>query len=277
MLRKFGCFFLDACVVLTDVFQNKEYKDKVEKFNKNISEENIDCFTTKSVDNECKNRIKQIIEFAGTIVVNLKLKLAHKKIIESRDRGEHVFAPMAETDFELIEQIFVEKHKELKSHDKDVYSTEKELLSALEHWAVSFLEENIRSVKTRSFELFFYNLTDELMKICTDFQRRFDINKSLLDPKDVVPDTADVDAIKGIGIEKKDAYNVACVKKYQTKNDIWSVFVSLDYKDIVLKADELKKHQVLCSDPIHAIHRLKRIYRKIGEPPSKGLIKIHLI
>ena len=227
----------------------------MDKFLSMKAKYNIPCYISSSVDEECKEKIEEVLDFIGDNILLLRMRLAREKA-----RTQHEIL-LTEEDILLIELLTGDLFKELSEKARlegEPPEIEQNLLRSLEYSLVDFFEQRFKentSLSMKELEVF-------LAKVVEDFllmKEAFNIQKKELAQKiDITPEPDIVKDICDLGIPEKDSRHILSAMQYKFDRNILTVFLSFDYKHVVNFQEEIYMHwKFQVCDPLYAYYHLK--------------------
>lgn len=238
--------FLDSSVVLGYVVQ--QHKTKLDKLSADITALKLVCGVTDSVESECNDKIKDLTEYLGTVIMGvIGVQVSKQRATNKRSLND----PVDRRDILAMELAF-----------RDMYSGKRNILDlqTVEIFMENGLEAMMKSPKPPNYYDAIQNLTALVIKYMTEVRVRYDtliaIGHTLANPYTVAPDAKDVTSLQLIGLEFSDAQHVASALQAQRCGKCKkAVFVCLDYRTVLkYQIDILNKLAIWCTDPLYAAH-----------------------
>ncbi len=221
------------------------------------------CISLKTND-LLEKRVTDSANFVADIVRSLSAQIRKKKTDPSTG-VLHPFNP--EEDIFLIEERIFEEFRQL-SRPKD---WEKESLRSIERLIV----ENIRKNETGK-ELQTDKMIDNLSTILLELnevsearKQAFLVLNKQIQVLGIGPESGTIFNIeRDAGVmDHEDALQLAVAAQHQKVNNVWTVFVSTDYRDIITaRFDLYNTINLVCSQPLYAIDHLKRLNKTRARP-----------
>ena len=222
----------------------------------------IPCYISSSVDEECKEKIDEVLDFIGENILLLRMRLAGEK-----SRAQHEIL-LTEEDNLLIELLASDLFKELSEkarlEGREPPEIEQTLLRTLEYSLVDFLEEKFKesaSLSMEELEVFLAGILDNFLLM----KEAFYIQKKELAQKiNITPEPQIVKDICDLGIPEEDSRHILSAMQYKFNRNLPTVFLSFDYKHVVNFQEQIYirwKFQVC--DPLYAFYHLR--YEKAFE------------
>ncbi len=248
-----GCFLLDTSIIIAHT--TDAYKVRLDKFKRNISENNVSCFVTHSVFQECERKLEEIIDFFGT-----ELRELLEKTVEEARKGKPKGTPIKLTkdDFLVFERGFS------RVYGRRIGVAHKTRL--VEEWVIDQLETTFSMKDIIDLHDFFLDLTTTLISEIQVIQDKYDVAIGSQSLAEIVPETQaapigqKVQDLVQEGIPRSDAIHLSSAKEYERFSKIPVVFVSCDYSHIVSKKHKISRTIGLkCSGPLYAIYHLKNL------------------
>lgn len=247
-----GCFFLDTCVILSDILN--ENTPRIEKLKKDSSFHNIPCYVSDSVGQECYKKVQQTSNFLGNIV----RETIQYSISESRkERGISSTDPITSSDVKALEDLFAAYHAAIRTTKIGLSSP----LALIEEWAISFLGEKLDQRATITISQFLIELIKKLLELTSSIEDLYDhlvtFQRGFIKTTNITLDSRVVSSVKTLNIHEPDCDHIASALMYQTGKRGRTVFVTLDFSSILDKRHEIAKHLgIECCDPLYALHHL---------------------
>jgi len=247
-----GCFFLDTCVILSDIL--KENTPRIEKLKKDVNLHNIPCYISDSVKQEIYEKIKQTSDFLGKVIrETIKFHLE-----DFRKRNKIPLTdPMTSNDIKALEDLFSYYYNALKITKVGLQNP----ISLIEEWTISFLGEQLDKGVKINIKQFLRELIKKLLELTSYIEDLYDelitFQRKFVKVKNITLDSRIVLVVKSIGIHKKDCDHIASAVTYQIREREKVVFVTLDFSSILEKRHLIQKQLDLeCCDPLYALHHL---------------------
>jgi hypothetical protein len=246
-----GCFFLDACVVLSEILgQNPS---RMEKMKKDVHFHSISCYVSNSVETETRNKVQKTSDFLGSIVRDtIQYHLEENR----RKRNIPLSNPMDSNDVNALEDLFSWYNEEIRKNN--VLTSP---VSLVEEWAISFLADKLDRRVSITIDTFVSELVKKLLQLTSDIENSYDnlitFEKSFARKIKIVPHSSTISAVEALGLHEPDCDHVAAALENQQTTKQKMVFVTLDFATVLDKRDELRKNLgIVCSDPLYAAHHL---------------------
>lgn len=247
-----GCFFLDTCVLLSEIL--KENASRIVKLKNDASFYRIPCYISDSVKQECQEKVEKTTNFLGNTVrevVKMELEDSRNK------RGIQLTSPMTSEDVIVLEELFSAFHYAARATKTALPRP----LEVVEEWAITFLGEKLQKGAAIDVPSFMKELVKELLAVTSTVEDLYDdlvtFQKSFVTRLNVAVSPSTVSSILKLGLHDPDATHVACAVDHMTKTQQRTIFVTLDYDAIIRMKHALKKqHGIVCCDPLYAIHEL---------------------
>lgn len=250
-LTPVGCFFLDTCVILSDIL--KENTSRIEKLKNDCKFHNIHCYISDSVKEESYEKVQQTLNFLGTVV-----RQTIKYSLEEFRQENNIPAtnPMTSSDIRVLEELFSMYHNAVRMTRVGLPSP----IGLIEEWAISFLGQRLDQSVTITIDQFLRELIKNLLALTSSIEDLYDdlvtFERHYVKIRTVTLDSRMVGEVKALGIHAPDCDHLASVVISQTKSQIKSVFVTLDFRSILSKRDEISQLGIECCDPLYGIHHL---------------------
>lgn len=247
-----GCFFLDTCIILSDIL--KENTARIEKFKKNVSFHSISCYITGSVKQEICKKVQETSDFLGnTVRETIRYHLEDSR----RKRNISLKDPMTSEDIKALEDLFAYYHNAVRTTKVALPSP----VELIEEWTISFLGEKLDEGVVITIEEFLKELIKKLLELTSYIEDLYDdivtFQKSFVKIKNVTLDSRIVGELQALGLHKPDCEHIAGAIIHQAETKEKTVFVTLDFNSILCKRDLLRKHfEIECCDPLYALHHL---------------------
>lgn len=247
-----GCFFLDTCIILSDIL--KENVARIEKFKKNVISHSIPCYISYSVKQEIEKKIRDTSNFLGNIIRET-IRYCLEEYRKKHNIG--LEEPMSIGDIKALEDLFSSYH--------DAVRTTKVALpkpvDLIEEWVVSFLDEKLEKGTAISVNDFLKELVKKLLELTSYIDDLYDnlvtFQRGYFKVKNVTVDSCIVNELQTIGLHVQDCEHIASAIAYQTETKEKIIFVTLDYNSILYRRGEIrKKFNLDCCDPLYALYHL---------------------
>lgn len=248
-----GCFFLDTVTVLSEIL--KENIGRIDKFKKDVSLHNIPCYICDSVEKECYEKIETTLNFLGMVIrEGIRVHLQESR----RIRGISTASSMTSEDVIALGEIFSMLHGVAKATDISLSSP----IRIIEEWAVTFLGEKLEQGVQIGIPEFLTELLKKILTVTSSIQDPYDelvtFERSFAKKISVSVNASIIGSLKSVGIHEPDATHLASAFDYQNSNNEKTVFVTLDYRTILSKQDDVRKLlKIVCSNPLYALYHLK--------------------
>jgi len=246
-------FYIDSCIPLSLLF-DQPFKMDVEKFLEDIEKNNLQCFIPTSVSKECEEIISKLDDLTKETLKGVVARF-------EKERGKD--PKISKKDILALEEYFNSRF-----WGRGGKSTEQEVLRTIQAWFVKRVEEKLATEKEISVSEVAMEILDENIKM---FLRKQSLFEELIfkywSEIDVKPDPAVVEVLKGnVGIKNsKDREHLASALQHSWEQNSWPIFVTTDYKDILIKSLELRNWLLHCSNPLFAVHWLDKIKSKFNK------------
>jgi len=247
-----GCFFLDTCIILSEIL--KENTSRIEKLKKDSNFHNIPCFISNSVKQESYEKVKQAANFlAETVRDTIQYSLLESR----RKRNIPPEDPIISDDIKALEELFSYYHNAVRTTKKGLPSP----VSILEEWAITYLGEMLDKGVALKIPQFLLELIKMLLKLTSSLEDSYDqlvtFERGFLKIKSEILDANAITALQNLGIHKPDYLHLASAFSHQTSTNEKTVFVTLDFASILNKRHLIKKNLKMdCCDPLYALHHL---------------------
>ena len=247
-----GCFFLDTCVILSDVL--RENTSRIEKLKKDSSFHSIPCYVSNSVELESYEKVQETCSFLGNVV----RETIKYSLLESRKRSNiSSTAPMTSYDIKVLEDLFSFYHNAVRTTKVGLPSP----VSMIEEWAISFLGEKLDKGVTIDITQFLVALVKKLLALTSSIEDLYDnlvtFQMGFVKTKTVAVDASTNNKLQAIGIHVPDCNHISSAINHQINNKEKTVFVTLDYTSILNKRHVITKQlNIECCDPLYALHHL---------------------
>lgn len=247
-----GCFFLDTCIILSEVL--RENTPRIEKFKNDVETYSVPCFVCDSVRIECAEKIEATLNFLGN-VVRESVRFAPEE--SRRNRRIPADSPITSEDIIALGNLFCQLHGSARAAQLPLINP----IRIVEEWAIAFLGEKLQEEGSTSIPEFLVELIKKLLALTGSIQDPHDelvtFETSFARKISVVVDQPIVDSLCTIGIHEPDATHIASAVANQTKSHEKTVFVTIDYGSIIAKQDHIKRTiNIACCDPLYAIYYL---------------------
>jgi len=246
-----GCFYLDTCVILSDILA--ENMARIGKLKNDSNIHNIPCYVSESAKKETYKKVQGTSDFLGNVVRDtMKYSLE-----EHRQRRKiPLTAPMTSDDMKVLERLFSHYHNAVRTTKVGLPRP----VSLIEEWAIRYLAEKLDKGISVDIKQFLRELVGELLKLTSSFEDLCDdlleyqkgyvkISKVTADPMTV----AKLEIIRGM--HDPDSVHLASAISHHNARKEKTVFVTLDYDTILRERDLIwKQFGLRCCDPLYAIY-----------------------
>jgi len=275
-IKSFCVVTPDANIILHYVFNEEEFKPKIEYFVDVIKREGIPCEILPAVNVEITKRLFQ----ASTRYVKTvrRCRAWVSRILKKSLKGTQV----QKNIYGIIEEAFANVMAEIESwHTHRVRKKFDALRKARVVETATLLELSgvlVQSKKT-NLATFFDDLENKFAKIFNDFCRKQsfltkEINAKVLKKKDILPSTEKLRETfsKKCGIRNQKDVDILCQsvsRMYQSNK--WYSVVTIDYGDIIKNRVAVDKYALLiCCDPLYFLYHLDKKIDLALNPKSGG-------
>jgi hypothetical protein len=247
-----GCFFLDTCIILSDIL--KENTARIEKLKKNVSFYNIPCYISDSVKQEICKKVQDTSDFLGNTV----RETIRYHLEESRKKRNIPFKdPITSDDIKALEDLFAYYHNAVRTTKVALPSP----VDLIEEWTISFLGEMLDKGTVITIEDFLRELIKKLLELTSYIEDSYDalvtFQKGFIKTKNITLDSRIIDALQNLGLHRPDCEHIASAIIHQAETKEKTVFVTLDFNSILYMRDLIRKQfNMECCDPLYALHHL---------------------
>ena len=247
-----GCFFLDTCIVLSEILN--ENTSRIEKLKKDSNFHKIPCFISDSVKQESYEKVTQAANFLGETVRDT----IQYSLLESRKkRNVSPEDPIISDDIKALEDLFSYYHNAVRTTKKGLPRP----VSIIEEWIITYLGEMLDKGVALKIPQFLLELIKMLLKLTSSLEDSYDelvtFQRGFLKIKSEILDANTIPALQNLGFHKPDCLHIASAISHQTSADEKTVFVTLDFTSILRKRHVIKKKlKIECCDPLYALHHL---------------------
>lgn len=246
-----GCFYLDSCVVLSEILG--QHSARMTKFKKDVKEYEITCYVSESVMKECEGKIKKTTDFLGGILKDVII--VYLEGIRSPRKLDT--AKVSNDDLHRIKEAFLTVNQTAREFDLIT-----DPFQAVEEWIVEKLEREIAKPKGITLDEFVASLTatilDEINKLQSDFERIVELEADYITKSNQTPDPQVAQILVQNGIHQPDADHISVVASHQKNVGEKVIFLTFDYKSILLKWDRIRRvSNIICCDPIYGLSHLR--------------------
>jgi len=251
-----GCFYLDSCVVLSEVLgQNKT---RMGKFKQDVRKHGINCYVSPSVVTECEYLIKNTINFLDFVLKRVVIVYLEGITTKPRDLNT---AQVSNEDLHLTKEAFMTVNQTARQFDLLT-----DPFQAIEEWLVEKLDAEVEKTKKGVLGDFVISLTatilEEITKLESAFETLVDLEASYISKSTQSPCRPIVDLLVQNGIHTADAVHISVVESHQRSHHNKAVFLTFDYKTILLKWTNIQRSEsrlrsIFCCDPIYGLSHLR--------------------
>lgn len=176
---------------------------------------------------------------------------------ESRQRNKiPAKNPMNSSDIRALEDLFSMYHNAARMTRVALPTP----LGLIEEWTIAFLGKHLDQGVTITIDAFLRELIKELLALTGTIEDLYDdlvtFERQYIKVKTIALDSRLVNDLKNIGIHAPDCDHIASVIIDQGSSQTKSVFVTLDFRSILSKRDEISQFGIECCDPLYGIHHL---------------------
>jgi len=247
-----GCFYLDSCVVLSDVLgQNKS---RMDKFKNDVKNHGISCLVSKTVQKECEDKIKRTTDFLGNTLKDVLVAYLEGIRGPTRDLTS---AKPSNNDLRIIEEAFLTINQ--SAREFDLFS---DPFQAIEEWIVTSLDSEVTKMSKVSLSDFVQRLTATVLKettrLLSDFETLVELEGDYVMKSSEIPDPVALGNLLAIGIHQLDAAHISSVKSHVGHKGQNAIFITFDYRSILLKGAEITQAGgIVCCDPIYGLSHIR--------------------
>jgi len=247
-----GCFFLDTCIVLAEIFG--EHALRIEKLKKDSDFHRIPSFISDSIKKESYKKITEVTNFLGnTVRETIKYHLEESR----KKRNASLTEPITTEDVKALEDLFSYYHNIVRTTKKGLPIS----VSIIEEWVITFLGEKLDKRIKLDIPQFQLELIKTLMKLTSFIENQYDelitFQRGFIKISNESPKPADLVIFEMLKIHEPDASHIGSAISHQNKMKVKTVFVTLDFSSILNKRHILKKKlNIECSSPLYALHHL---------------------
>jgi hypothetical protein len=250
----YGHYLYDSSIVLAQIFLESRFKNRIKKIQDDVSRLHVEYFITPSIVSECKKKV----DYIGTFVAETVRRLNKALIFHKDPLRQFADVQLDETDLSFFMKYFAKAQASLAI--KNAPRTEKESLEYIETWIVRQLEDELSRAQSISARQFFVRCVTEATTLHSNWTA--ELSKFVAKTALVKPDTSVVNhVLKCLAPIQNysDKTNIAEAIEY-LRNQKKTVFVALDYRDLVNNADLIEKTLGLkVADPLYALSILRGI------------------
>jgi hypothetical protein len=280
-IKSFCVVFPDSCTILNYIFNEEEFKPKVEYFRKMVAK-GIPCEVLPKVNGEILRKlINATTEFSDTL---RKCKFHSQNIAKQTLNNISITTETAEILEQAFGKIFFESSRKTFSSPEKKSATIRRI-RVVETSVMNFFGDIIEKSEVLTLKEFFDKMENDFKNKYTEFcdkQSLFmnELNAVTLKKEDL-PETADdleKILLQSCNVHNKDDRELLCQaigRMYKVNK--WSAVVTTDYSDIVRNRMAIDfKTQLVVSDPLYFIYRLEKKI-KCTLHPQDGAVKMKLV
>lgn len=246
-----GCFFLDSCVLISEILN--ENNPRIRKLKNDAQSHHIPCYFSNSVEKEIQDKVIATTDFLGnalkdTILIHLE---------DSRNkRGISVTDSVNNDDIKALEELF----NGFRGAVRTIGSLPNPLI-LVEEWVISYLADNLNKRASIGIADFVKELVKSVLKLTVEIQNSLDFfitfERGFVKKKSVPFDSRISTSIEKLGIHSPDSDHIAGAIANQCITSQKTIFVTIDFNTILNKRDVIQKnHRIECCDPLYAFHHL---------------------
>ena len=229
----------------------EEFKNRIQKFQKDVKEYSIRCLVSSSVAEEGENKLDEIINFVGGVLRELIIAFKAKSVTAQVpiDRLE-----LKRNDALFFEQFFMDRFRQITEAGRRDGLIRR--LREVEVTIIQLFEEKMLGRESMLLGELMREITTEVIRVSHDLKSRYRQMLSDYEYIEITPDPILLEKAKKLGLASPgDADHIASAATYARQEGIRVVFVSLDYKDIVGRSRKIRRElNVHCSDPLYAVY-----------------------
>jgi len=237
--------FIDTNIIIDAILNLSDYR--IMKFFRDIENNKINCYITKTVKEESEVKIEETLNYFGNVLKEYSEK-SLLYIFEQEGLNED--STITTRSILLLEKFF-----------NTIYAQRNVLkgpVRILEDMLIKFIEAKLQSNIDITIKLIIERLISELLKFSVSLRNKYDdffIRPYVIVP-DEDPDQRIIDDIRDKirRFPKDDAKHLSIIYQYFLKINKNMIFVTRD-NGILKYRDELLEHfNIICSDPLYAIY-----------------------
>lgn len=253
------CIFVDCTIPMSLLFQRelifgKKTTHLLETLQKHFR---VPCYISSSANEMTREKIKEISNKVGEFLTDFKNWLIHGKVIKY---GRQYLTSSDVLDFQMF---FIRKMRSIS--DERV----KEEIRAVEIWifdkAMILLKKSNGKINVGEFLKALFNFHDELFREkITEFDS-YELRHKYWELKDIEPIPEIKEMIGKSVADPEDVAHFSSAVQYQFEKNVWIVFVSLDFRDLVGQRTNLfKVFLVTVCDPLYFGLEYSKIVSRCG-------------
>lgn len=271
------CVFVDCTIPMSLLFQKElVFGKKTEHFLNTLRNRlHIPCYISSSVNKMNRDKIKEISDKIGNVLSDFKQWLIHSKVIKY---GRKYLTSRDVLDF----QMFFTRKMRMYELDERV----KEEIRAIEIWifdkAMDLLRKSKGKIDVAEFLKALFDFHDQSFRQKIAELDGYELRHKYWELKNIEPIDEIKELVEKSVFDSEDVPHLASTIQYQFKENVWVMFVSLDFRDIVgHKIDLFNKFAITVCDPLYfeleykniiATHGTQRPLLYISQFPEKHLI-----
>jgi hypothetical protein len=239
--------------VLSDVLgQNKS---RMDKFKNDVKNYGISCLVSKTVQNECEDKIKRTTDFLGNTLKDVLVAYLEGVRGPTRDLTS---AKPSNNDLHIIEEAFLTINQ--SAREFDLFS---DPFQAIEEWIVTSLDSEVTKMSEVSLSDFVQRLTatvlKEITQLLSDFETLVELEGDYVMKSSEIPDPVAIGNLLTIGIHQSDAAHISSVKSHVRHTGQNAIFITFDYRSILLKGARAltQASGIVCCDPIYGLSHIR--------------------
>ena len=228
------------------------------KFKQDVQKHRINCYVSPSVVTECEYLIKNTINFLDFVLKKVLVVYLEGITTKPRDLDS---TQVSNEDLRTIKEAFMTVNQTARQFDLIT-----DPFQAVEEWFVEKLDTEVEKTKKRMLGDFVVSLTatilEEITKLESAFETLVDLEASYISKSTQSPYRPVVDLLVQNGIHTADAVHISVVESHQRSQHHKAVFVTFDYKTILLKWTDIQRFEsrlrsIVCCDPIYGLSHLR--------------------
>jgi hypothetical protein len=255
-----GCFFLDSCVVLSEILGDNPTRMK--KFKADVTRHNISCYFSNSVAQEIEDKTNRTTKFLEFVLRDVIIKYLEGIIFKPRELST---SEISNEDLRTLQYAFLTVNH--AARDFDLLD---DPFLAIEEWVIERLEKEVEKPKKLNVSEFVISITAKILeaitKLSSDIENYLEFENSYFNRSSEEPDESVTKLLINQGkqsLQKQDAVNISVIRTFQNKSRNNAVFLTFDYCSILLKWEVFQDKNpelvdINCCDPIYGLSFLRK-------------------
>lgn len=251
MLKVSGCFYVDSCVIFSEILgQNQQ---KMKKLRKDVLANKIDCYISESVDDEVAEKIQRTINFLGNILKETIIVYLEDSITNPRDL---MTIKPTNNDIHILKEAFLAINVNIRH-----LNLVTDPFRMVEEWLVEKFDDEISKKSKQTIGMIIIFLTkiilQEIVKINSNYERIVKLEADYIRNSNQTPDSYINAELQRLGIHRPDSDHISVMKSHFSNTTENAIFLTLDF-GIIRKWELIKNYcDIIVCDPIYGLSHLR--------------------